>query len=378
MRKLRLMAALCVFAVFLSGCWDYRGLDELSIVAGIAIDRNENNPEWYMLSFEIVDPSATINSEKNQTTLVEAEGISLNSAHYQANKKLFDEMYLGNTELMVISEQIAAEEGLYPLMEGHMRNTDIRDNIMVVVSRAPTARELLQPQGNGINISYEINKTLDQNRITSNPTKTMRLYQIYNALKRDTSCIVLPAFRYRDMGDSKIPVMDGLAVFDYDSKLSCYIDEDRVPFFHYMTVGNENVPLTFQLEDGNRIVMSVQKSKQKREFRFEEELLIVDVNIEIDAALLRMDHLGADSRDKTAMALLEQRAAEYVNAEVGRLVSDMQQTGLDPFEISTTIYRRDPGLWSSLKEQWADIYSQAEIRVHTTVELNNTGWMLSY
>lgn len=365
-------------SLLLSGCWDYRGLDELSIVAGIAIDRSENNPDHFVMSFEVINSTASVKNSESQTTLLESEGETLLDALYLANKRLFNQLYLSNTELLIVSEDLAADAGLDTLIEGFLRDPVVRDNMIVVVSRAETARELIEPQGNGMIISYEINKTLNQTPVTTNPTKTMQMYQIYNAFRRETSNIVLPAFSYQDHGGIKAPKMDGLAVFDWDTRLQCYLEETQVSLYHYLTEGIEGNSLTFKMEGDKNVVMSVAKSHQTRDYRFEDGRLHVLFRVGIETKLYRVEAPLDVSREES-LRLVEERAEEAMNVEMEHLIRSVQQkSGLDPFGISTTIYRKDPQLWSDIKDRWEEIYRDAEIRVESDVTILNTGWAGRY
>jgi spore germination protein KC len=47
-------ALIIITAALLGGCWNYRGLDDMSIASGLAIDRDTASG-LYHLSFEYVD-----------------------------------------------------------------------------------------------------------------------------------------------------------------------------------------------------------------------------------------------------------------------------------------------------------------------------------
>ena len=131
MRKkmIRILTTLFL-CVCLTSCWDYKGLDELTFVAGIAIDEAEGGA-GYRVSFEVIDTQVSMKEGEMRSILVESEGMTIYDAIYKTNKQLYHYLYFGNTELLVISHQLAEKEGLKPILEGFLRDASTRDTMLV-------------------------------------------------------------------------------------------------------------------------------------------------------------------------------------------------------------------------------------------------------
>ena len=109
-----------------SGCWDYREIDKLSIVTGIAIDRGENSK--YRLTFEIVDTQEGGIEKKTKSKLIESEGETIFDAVRNASKVTSPRPYFGHMRIVILSEQIA-EEGVIDIIDFLNRDPEPRLNI---------------------------------------------------------------------------------------------------------------------------------------------------------------------------------------------------------------------------------------------------------
>ena len=135
--KIRLILCIIVMAVLLAGCWDYTSLDTLAIVAGAAVDKNSDGT--YRITFETVDKEGSDEKGPFGARLISEDGLTLFDAARAVEKKLVKQLYFGDMQLLIVSEQVAREDGIKDLMEELFREAVTRETISVVVSLAETA-----------------------------------------------------------------------------------------------------------------------------------------------------------------------------------------------------------------------------------------------
>jgi spore germination protein KC len=109
-----LIIAIMIFP--LGGCWNYRGLNEMAIVIGIAIDKNTQNDNYH-LSFEMVDTSSPIKEKGPSSKIIESEGKTLFDAARNAKKKTTNKLYYGHTQVVVLSEEVARNEDMSNIID---------------------------------------------------------------------------------------------------------------------------------------------------------------------------------------------------------------------------------------------------------------------
>ncbi len=157
-KKRMLLFALPVFCVvFLSGCWNYRELNTMTIVAGIAIDRVADN-KGYHLTFEVLD-IAEASGEKSTSVsslLIETDGLTIFDACRNALQRSDSKLYFGACKTVIISEDLA-REGITPLLDWFRRDAEARSTMDVYISSEETAADILKHKAITNNIvSYSI------------------------------------------------------------------------------------------------------------------------------------------------------------------------------------------------------------------------------
>lgn len=100
---------LLVFCLILCGCGNYRELNDLSVITGVAIDKDEAG---YKLSYLIANSQKAQTSSKEgeaQTTVYSGTGKNLTEAVNAIEVKSPKQLYYGHITVVIISEEIGKE-----------------------------------------------------------------------------------------------------------------------------------------------------------------------------------------------------------------------------------------------------------------------------
>jgi spore germination protein KC len=164
MRKI--IALLLPLCLLLSGCWDYKDLNKLSIVSGIAFDKAEDG--GITVTLEIVDRSSSPRQDGLRTRAVEASGHDADSAVEKLAKGLDFELYFGVAAVAVFGKDTPREE----LKTWLLKNREVRETMYVIY--ADKAGEKLQTEEDGGIAAFKLRDILN----ASKEEKPLELYQI--------------------------------------------------------------------------------------------------------------------------------------------------------------------------------------------------------
>jgi len=179
-----LLVSLCLLS--LSACFDYRGLEDQTIVSGIAVDWKD---EAYTLTFEIVDVSSVENGQFG-SILLTTTGETFAEALADAVKKLQREMYLGALRVVLLGRTFAEEVGLMPLAAPLLYDKHVRNSLLIVIADEEEAGVLLAQEEEGRRlVSTALSEALGRR---SHRGQVMVLHEIYNALVTGAGEITLP------------------------------------------------------------------------------------------------------------------------------------------------------------------------------------------
>ncbi|HCC34413.1 MAG TPA: hypothetical protein DEQ02_01765 [Ruminococcaceae bacterium] len=370
------LLTLGILAVCLSGCWDYKGLRELTVVAGIALDQSDNAPNVYSLSFEIVD-STTPPKEQADSVMITSEGRTIFEAVNNANKQLHNEMYFGNTDIIVVSRQLAETVGIDNIFDAFLRDYNTRDSLLITISRELTAKELLEsPEDENRISSYFLSDSLIDSTAGTNFTRAYKLFEVYNLRMENAGEIMLPALRFEDK-EKKLLRTDGMALFKKD-KLTGFLADEDMPGLIFATEKLSGGHYVAELDKvGDYLTADVISSKPKLGFRYESGRLTLTSFVNVLARVVEVDTDIKEIHDEE-MEFFEQKACESMVSDITKVIKKMQAEREDIFLFGREIFRKDPRLWDTLKDDWDTRFSQAEVEVSCEFLINDTGMIRGY
>lgn len=367
-----------VLCLPLSGCWDYRGLNKISIVTGVAIDRQEESRRYH-LTIETIDFSAAGKESAGKPQIVETEGTTIYDAVRNAKKRLAKKLYFGDIKVIVISSQIAREEGINSVLDWFLRDIELRQTATPIISQEKTAKEILT--ANGVDdkiISEEIEKMIDDDKKNTASTKKVASYQVFDVLQGDKeTSLLLPAIHCIPNQEKKVVELNGVAVFKED-KLQGYLSPEET---HYYLFGADEIAggiITFpfakqESRNQDNFSLEITNNKTKKSYTYDGNRIKVLFDIKTAAYLgeagTELDDLKMDTLEKirsTAALTLTQKIENVIKK--GQL-----ELGCDIFGVGTMIHKSDPALWYKLRDNWAYYVQTIEVEIRPELVILNTG-----
>ncbi len=346
LKKIVCFLFVLLFSVPLLGCWNYRGLNQMVVVTGIAIDKDPQN-DFYKLTFEIVDMAASDAQQGLSAKIIESEGKTIFEAVRNAKRKTADKLYFAHAQIVVVSEEIARSEDMSALIDWFLRDGECRETICVIISQEGTAREILNVKGTDKTIvSSEIKEIVAHDKKVTASTAYIELYAIFSTLKAKGKSLALPAFHNVVNDGEPISEANGLAVFKGE-RLIGYLTPEESKYYLFVVDGIKGGVLTFST-DGQEddATLEISRNTTKRSFEYRDGKLKVTIKTEtvvyLDELMAQGDMLDPERVDafmKAVEAKLEQKMTEVIRKVQLEFDSDI-------FGFGNMVYKRNPQLWS--------------------------------
>ena len=128
--------------IILCGCWNYREVDTLAIVAGMAIDKDMVTNK-YIITTEIITTQAQGVSSIISSELFSSEGDSIFDAVRDLIAKTGLRLFWSDAKVVIVSDSIA-KEGIIPAIDWTNRSNFVRPDMWLLVSNGNTAAEILK------------------------------------------------------------------------------------------------------------------------------------------------------------------------------------------------------------------------------------------
>lgn len=374
-KAIALLLILCIF-VPTAGCWNYRGLNELTIVAGVAIDKVENQ---YLLSFEIMDLTKPVKTEGVTSRMIQSQGQSIFDAIRNAKKQLSSRLYFGNVQVVVISQEIVRDDGLHSVLDFFLRDPEMRETIRVVIPQENQAWKLLDvDQKSGTAVSYGVVQILRDNAKLVGATIDKPLYLIYRELYTPGSGLVLPAFHVGTSGtlNPSFAEANGAAVFKGDH-LSGFITPVETKYLLLARNELQGGLLVLYLPDvaPHNLSLEIVTSSSKLSHQYADGKLTIKIEISVDAFLGDFPHKKM-RENQVVMDPIMSGAEELIRESILALIKDSQtKYSSDIFGFGNYLYRTDLALWNQLKDNWDNIYQDLTVEVVPNVHLLNSAML---
>ncbi|MFA5657742.1 MAG: Ger(x)C family spore germination protein [Oscillospiraceae bacterium] len=366
-KSLCVIICFCIF-ISLCGCWNYRGLNQMAIVSGIAIDKTDDGR--YHLSMEVVDASAAKESA-TKAMLIECEGDTILSAIRDAKRRSMNKLYISHAQVIIVSHQIAEEEGILSIIDLFLRDSEIRETCHMVISQELTAKMLFSAYGMHNSLAaFEISEIIDEDSSVAASTTYVQMYEIFQKIKSGGEDLALTACHITKNDEIKVIEVAGTAVFKGD-KLIGYLDTQESKCLLFAVDEIEGGVLTLKYEDVN-VTLEIKKSKTSVSFSETDGNLKFSIAIKTRVFIAEYDGM-LDSLDESVTNGIKAAAEEKLKTEMETLVLKVQnEYKSDIFGFGNKIYKRNLKLWKEISESWYDIFSGVEVEILPEIEIVST------
>ncbi len=364
-----IMVVLSFICAMFTGCWDYKKIDDLTLVAGVAIDRSDNGI-GYKVSIETIDFSMSVQENSVKTQIIQLEGNTIFEAFNKTKTQIVKQLYFPDMQILCISEEIAAEDGLTDIIESFIRSTDIRESVYVIISRDESAEKIITQNDNmSTVISAEINELIDEigNNVSSG--KKTNLYKIYNNITASAD-IALPAFSVNE----DRPVIDGIALFK-DAKLAGYLEQDYAEYYQMSADLINYATFSFPINKDFNTSISITNNMSDISYEIKENRgLRLKVQVKFDASV-REVYSNIDVDSINGENIFKEACESHISQNIYDLIDKSRRDyNVDILDFAGYIYRNDPKYWEEIKDKWDDMLKEAEIVVNVEANFTNTSF----
>jgi spore germination protein KC len=367
-----IMMCLC----FLSGCWNYKEVDELAIVGGAAIDKTEDGR--YEMTVE------TIEGGGSRDTMMKSKVLTgLGKTLFDAARNLITisgkRLYWSHTQIIILSQE-TAREGVMKVIDWYSRDAETREDVTLLVSREATAKEILMAdpateQVVSITLGHEID---NNNSIGTAPIIDIMHFDIESQLNVLSSA--LPVIGLTQVADKRVAQIIGSAIIK-DDKLVGFLDGEETKYLNFIKDEIKKGIFVIEVDDnGNKVLVSLEMFMNKTNVKpivSETGItmsIVTDTSAaigEINGAKINLDEAHIKAIEKTAERTLESRICEVIKKV-------REEYGADIFGFASTLYGDDPKTFEQVKPKWEEYFKSLDIDVHAKFHIKNTATISKY
>lgn len=371
MKKLLIMLT---FILFLTGCWNYRELNDYAIATGMAIDYEDGEYEVSLLfangsNKEDEDTQVTVTSEKGKTIYEAIKNISLSMPK---------EIYISHLSVIVFSEDMAIN-GLTPALDFLLRDPQSHQNFYLIVAKDTKAKDTLTiltpladyPSQN-ITANIKITEKL-QGRITnasfnkfvskilqkgSNPISNSIIIvgnEEEGTKKEEQENSVASAYTKLDtLGLFKSDKLVGWTTMEESIGINMLLGDVEVLYLD-LPCNNDNLVIT---STSYKVKNNVEKDK-------------ITVNISANGMINEVG-CSVNLEDPKNIREYEQKAEEKMKEYTNMAINKAKNLKTDIFGYGNMIYKKYPNYFNSI-DDWDEVFPNLKIDINVQFTLEHKG-----
>ncbi len=369
-----------IFAIFIllscflfTGCWNYREIDSIYIIAGIAIDKVADREE-YNVATEFVSIKENQRGEGFESVILETKGESIADAVTKMIRVSAKQPYWGHTTSIIIGEEVA-REGIMPFLDLFSRSGEARLGTNVYIAQGKSAKEVLTREGLSTDVkSYELSIMVNETKYLVK-VPLLKVHEIINDLAIPKIHIVLPTIKAYD-NDGKITnLLSGGGVFSQGRLVGFLDDKDMLAYLFIkdmVKAGVLNIKTGIE-NPQDVIILQILDSDTKIKPIYGYETIGFDISIKTDTAIWELttmtDYISPEGRKK-----LKELAEKSLEKEIKDHIKDVRKEfGFDIFGFGNIIRQRNNKLWRNIEDDWDSIFMDTDINVNCDIEIRNSG-----
>lgn len=361
-------------AALLTGCWNYREIEKMTIVAGLAIDKGKKSK--YRLTAEIVDIGGgkEVKPVSRQITL---EGDTIFDAVRNEISLAGKKLYFSHTKVVILSKEIA-REGALRIVDWINRDSETRADVLLFVSKEKTAADIFK--GSGITnqiMSYELADMAKSEHSLSKAPIT-ELWDFVNKIEATGIVATLPTIQFKKNRNEESPQIMGTAVFKKDKLLGFLNGEESKDLLFVLNKIKGGLLITNGVVQNEKIPISLEIIKSKTDITPIIKKNSVAFSIHIHTTVVA-DELTETIKilDMKNVKKMEYYAKKEIETRVEKVIKHVQTSfGVDIFGFGVRLREKNPKIWNQVASRWEnDIFKELPVKVTAEVNVKGSGML---
>lgn len=367
-KKIYILLLFIFISTNLSSCWNYREINDMSIVSGVAIDKGGTDGK-YEVTVELIDiqQGKDVNMHSKYITL---SGNTMFEISRNMIALIGKKLYWSHSKSIIISEDIA-RDGISGILDWYSRDAETRTDARILVSKENTAKEVLKSKPVTENYtSFELSKLL-KNEDTLSNIPVVDLWDILDTLAQEGLSTWLPTVKINKNNDDNILQVDGSAIFSKDKLIGC-IDENSTKNILFAKDKVNGGLLVLDKESESTITFEIFKNKTTIKPSIENGNL--QFNIYTDTTV-SLDEIQSDYEFYTEEGKneLENELSDMLQKSIYSSIKRIQsEYGADILGFGAKLNEDNPATWNDVKDDWDKIFKTLTISVNSKVNIKNS------
>jgi spore germination protein KC len=391
-RKWLFLFLVVIGTTLTSGCWNKRELNELAIVSALAIDKNEEGN--YVATFQVINPGNIAGGLQGGSggqgppiSVYTATGDNVIEMDRRASAKISRDLYYAHTGLLVISEELAKEEGITTIFDAFKRSNEFRTTTRVVIARDIKAGDLVKSLTAIDKIPAEkVVKTLESTEELQGEHINVNIREVTQSLAALGKNPLISGFslkgdaekgrKMENVQSSELDAYleaDGIGVFK-KGKLIDWLDGETARGTLWVLDRIKTTEVNMEWENEKKAIVYLvirQNTNVSAQMKKGKPKILVKVRAEGD---IREIKVPVDLSNPHVLQDIEKELEKELQKEIEDAVLHAQKNKSDILGFGEAVHQSHPKEWKKIEKDWHDVsFPELEVDVKVDAFIRRTG-----
>lgn len=365
-KKYKSVLCILLFALLLTGCWDYKDINRRSITLSVGVDEINDELEF---AGEIAKLAAKTSKSKEKVEITDSYEYNSIGKYFEGSRESYDariplEDFSGAQRVVVFSQKYA-EKGIKSYINRLYNIQQFRSSALIAVSKEPTREFFKGKVENDISVGYAVENTI---RYLSNNGAAL-----YKTIQQITSDIYFGNIGYMVpyiTKNEKIVEYLGLAAMK-DSKLVGIINRQESTGFLFILLEKPVSTMVIAHPSNNKNLLSIRTELKKRNIKttYEDKGVNIYIDLNLKSQLSYPYKIEPISEEDTKK--IESFISEKIKKDVlSALERSKNEFKCDIFGFGRYFKAQNPKEYKKIK--WQQEYLKANFHVKVNTKIINT------
>lgn len=400
--KKKIKLIISIFIIFtLTGCYDYREINDLAIVGATEINKIDDN---YQVTVQAINPQAPDKTTNPQAPFViyTGTGKTIQEAYRSITLTSSRFLYSNHLQLLIINEKVAKED-ISSIIDYYVRNPGIRTEFYILIGKDDNILSITTPIDEIPSAS--IKESIENNYKYYGVTSRVTFSEFVDMNLNPNLEIVLPSIELikdiptKDKDEQKDEksneendessqdetsnkntestevkskyLLSGYAIFK-DSHLIGYLNNEESIHYNILNNNIKNTIITYECDKNKYLAIEVIDSNSSIKIKNNK----VEITINLEGNINEV-HCNIDIKKSENISKISKEIEKKLNKEITDNILNIRTTyKSDIFKFKDIIYKHDYNYYQKIKNNYDEAYQNLNISVKTNVNLIEKGNIL--
>ena len=381
------MVFLLVILLTLSGCYNYKEINEYAIVSAVSIDKSKKDNKKYTVGIQIMNAKKDEESDTSSIAFYKTDGNTIYECLQKMTLSLPKELYLGHNEVVLISEDLLKKESALNYLDYFLRDSEVEKDSLVIIAKETNAYDVLKIITPLETIpSRNLKETIKVTDDYKGTLSTITLDEFVSKLSNNGEDTILPSVKIsgkttkgkknENISQSDPEAKLKLSTYGFFEKgrLKGYLTNEEEQGFKLLSNNANGTFVNVKCDSKNYATIRIKKTSSKEKLSFNKNIASVKIKNKVNSVLVEYNCKADFLKSKKYINSFEKKTQRKIDKLITKTLNKLyKENKSDALSYGEKFYSKKNKDLKKLNIKENDIKDNISFSVKSNVKIDRIG-----